>query len=213
MTAQPGVEGAFLVVLVLAHLQAIAVAWALALACRRGLPQLRARLSPAGGGCLSLGFAAFGLAALAETVDHTTTRWLYVNHTSGWNGLFFLALATGIALLAAAVGEHRGLRTLLLTLVLAGAAGYAAIGKGAAIASQTLLLVLLLRLWWRTFRDHRLWLYPLFTVGLTTLFGALLNASGDQLWHLFIGPAGSLSLLVLWTILRRAERRLGAAPA
>jgi hypothetical protein len=44
-------------------------------------------------------------------------------------------------------------------------------------------------------------------VGLTTLFGALLNASGDQIWHLFIGPAGSLSLLVLWAVLRRAEQK------
>jgi hypothetical protein len=67
-------------------------------------------------------------------------------------------------------------------------------------------LLVMLRLWWRSFHDPLLWLYPLFTVGLTTLFGALLNASGDQLWHLFIGPAGSLSLLVLHAILRRAAQ-------
>ena len=30
----------------------------------------------------------------------------------------------------------------------------------------------------------------MFTMGLTTLFGALLNTIGDQIWHLFIGPAG-----------------------
>jgi hypothetical protein len=65
----------------------------------------------------------------------------------------------------------------------------------------------MLHLWWRTFHDRRLWLYPLFTVGLTTTFGALLNSSGDQIWHLFIGPAGSLSLLVLWAVLRRAEQK------
>jgi hypothetical protein len=199
MTAHPSVAGPFLVLLVLAHLQAVAVAWGLALAT--------ARQRPAGGrGCLVLGFAAFGLAALAETLDHTTTRWLYVNHSSGWNGLFFSALAAGIALLAAAVSPNPGLRALLLALVLAGAAGYAAFGKGAAIASQSLLLLVMLRLWWRSFHDPLLWLYPLFTVGLTTLFGALLNASGDQLWHLFIGPAGSLSLLVLHAILRRAAQ-------
>ena len=199
MTAHPSVAGPFLVLLVLAHLQAVAVAWGLALAT--------ARQRPAGGrGCLVLGFAAFGLAALAETLDHTTTRWLYVNHSSGWNGLFFSALAAGIALLAAAVSTNRGLRALLLALVLAGAAGYAVFGKGAAIASQSLLLLVMLHLWWRSFHDPLLWLYPLFTVGLTTLFGALLNASGDQLWHLFIGPAGSLSLLVLHAILRRAAQ-------
>lgn len=194
MTAHPSVEGPFLVLLVLAHLQAIAVAWGLALASAHRR-------------CLALGFIAFGFAALAETLDHITTRWLYVNHTSGWNGLFFSALAAGIALLATAVTTHRALRALLLALVLAGAAGYAAFGKGAAITSQTLLLLVMLRLWWRTFHDPLLWLYPLFTVGLTTLFGALLNTSGDQLWHLFIGPAGSLSLLVLHAILRRGEQK------
>lgn len=199
MTAHPSVAGPFLVLLVLAHLQAVAVAWGLALAAARQRPA-------ASRGCLVLGFATFGLAALAETLDHTTTRWLYVNHSSGWNGLFFSALAAGIALLAAAVSTNQGLRALLLAVVLAGAAGYAAFGKGAAIASQSLLLLVMLRLWWRRFHDPLLWLYPLFTVGLTTLFGALLNTSGDQLWHLFIGPAGSLSLLVLHTILRRAAQ-------
>jgi hypothetical protein len=206
MTAHPSVEGPFLAWLVLAHLQAIGVAWALALASGRSLPRLRERLPAGGLACLGLAFAAFGLAALAETLDHTTTRWLYVNHTSPWNALFFSALAAGIALLSAALSASRRLRALLIALVLAGAAGYAAFGKGAAIASQSLLLLVMLRLWWRSFHDPLLWLYPLFTVGLTTLFGALLNASGDQLWHLFIGPAGSLSLLVLHAILRRAAQ-------
>jgi hypothetical protein len=212
MNPQPPVDGLFWWLLVLAHLQAIGVAWALGLACALTLPRLQARLPAAGGGCLVLAFAVFGLAALAETIDHTTTRWLYVNHTSPWNALFFSSLAVGIALLAAALSANRSLRAVLLALVLAGAAGYPALGKGAAIATQTLLLLLMLRIWWRTFRDPLLWLYPLLTVGLTTLFGALLNASGDQLWHLFIGPAGSLSLLVLWILLRRAERVPTAPP-
>jgi hypothetical protein len=207
MTAHHSVEGPFFIVLVLAHLQAIGVAWALALASGRSLPRLRERLPAGGLACLGLAFATFGLAALAETLDHTTTRWLYVNHTSPWNALFFTALAGGIALLSAALSASRRLRALLIALVLAGAAGYAAFGKGAAIASQSLLLLVMLRLWWRSFHDRRLWLYPLFTVGLTTLFGALLNASGDQIWHLFIGPAGSLSLLVLWGVLRRADQK------
>ena len=70
---------------------------------------------------------------------------------------------------------------------------------------DALALLARLHLWWRTFHDRRLWLDPQVTGGLTTTFGALLNSSGDQIWHLFIGPAGSISLLVLWGILRRAE--------
>ena len=198
-------QGAFLGLLVVAHLQAVAVAATLACAASRRLPHLGARLAPGAIPLLSAGFACFSLAALAETLDHTTTRWLYVNHTSHWNGLFFTGLAAGIALLAAALAPSRRWRAALLALVPLSAAGYALAGKGPAIAVQTLALLAMLHLWWRTFHDRRLWLYPLFTVALTTTFGALLNSSGDQIWHLFIGPAGSISLLLLWNILRRAE--------
>jgi len=104
--------------------------------------------------------------------------------------------------------------------VLAGAAGYAAFGKGAAIASQTLLLLVMLRLWWRSFGDRRLWLYPLFTVGLTTLFGALINASGNQIWHLLhrssrlAQPAGALGRVAAGRAKTEiAARVLAATPA
>lgn len=201
----PSPQGAFLGLLVVAHLQAVAVAATLTWAARRRLPRLAERLPPGAIPLLSAGFACFSLAALAETLDHTTTRWLYVNHTSDWNGLFFTGLAAGIALLAAALAPNRRWRAALLALVPLSAIGYALAGKGPAIAVQTLALLAMLHLWWRSFHDRRLWLYPLFTVGLTTTFGALLNSSGDQIWHLFIGPAGSISLLLLWGILRRAD--------
>jgi hypothetical protein len=198
--------GPFLILLVIAHLQAVLVAWGLALLTARGLPRLRLRLPPGATGRLSLAFGCYGLAALAESLDHTRSDWIYVNQISPWNGLFFVFLSSGLALLAAAVRGGRGLHGLLLALVVASGLGYATIGKAGPIAVQVALLVVMLQLWWRCFHDWRLWLYPLFTVGLTTLFGALLNSSGDQLWHLFIGPAGSISLLLLWLILRRADR-------
>lgn len=203
-------EGPFLILLVIAHLQAVALAWGLALLAGRGLPQLRRRLPPGANRRLMLAFGCYGLAALAESLDHTRTDWVYVNQLSLWNGVFFAALASGLALLAAAVRGGRRLHGLLLALVVASCLGYASVGKAGPIAAQVLLLVVMLQLWWRCFRDWRLWLYPLFTVGLTTLFGALLNSSGDQIWHLFIGPSGSLSLLLLWLILRRAELAMEA---
>jgi hypothetical protein len=52
MTPHPSVEGSLLTLLVLAHLQAMVVAWALALASVRGLPHLRERLLTGGGTCL-----------------------------------------------------------------------------------------------------------------------------------------------------------------
>ena len=198
-------QGVFLGLLVFAHLQAVAVAAAAAWTVSRRLPRLATRLPAGAIPLLAAGFGCFSLAALAETLDHTSTRWLYVNQTSTLNGLFFTGLAAGITLLAAALSRSARWRAALLALLPLSAAGYALAGKGPAIATQTLALAAMLHLWWRAFHDWRLWLYPLFTVGLTTTFGALLNASGDQIWHLFIGPAGSISLLLLWSILRRAE--------
>jgi hypothetical protein len=126
MTPHPSVEGSFLTLLVLAHLQAIVVAWALALASVRDLPYLRERLPPGSGTCL----------------------------------------------------------------------------------------------WWRSFGDRRLWLYPLFTVGLTTLLGALLNASGNQIWHLLLRssrlaqPAGALVRVAAGRAKTEiAARVLAATPA
>lgn len=177
-----------LIALVVMHLQAVLVPLGVALRCR--------------GWLLKAGFCCFALASLAEMVDHTTTNWIYVNHISVFNGVFYGSLAAGLALLTASVSRSRQWRLPLLLLTLLAITAYPLAGKTVAIALQTLLVILMLLQWWKRFSDRRLWLYPLFGVVLTTGAGAMLTSSGDPLWHLVIGPCGSPE---------RADPRLGMA--
>ena len=156
---------------------------------------------------LLLGFACFSVAAFAEMLDHTETSWIYINRLSGWNGLFYAGLAGGLASLAAAVTANKTLRVMLYLIVLAGIVTYPLFGKGVVISFQSIITTVFLIQWWKRFRDPLLWVYPICGVVLTTVFGGMLSTSGDQIWHVFIGPAGSISLITLWMLLSRAERR------
>ena len=179
-----------LIALVVVHLQAVLVPLWMAMRCR--------------GWWFKSGFVCFSLASLAEMVDHTTTDWVYVNHNSFFNGVFYGALSTGLALLTAGVSRSRSWRLMLLLITTATLAAYPLIGKSVAISLQSLILLLMLYQWWRRFADPRLWLYVLFGVVLTTGMGILLVGSGDPIWHLFIGPCGSLSVISLGWVLKRS---------
>ena len=150
-----------LIALVVVHLQAVLVPLWVAMRCR--------------GWWLKSGFVCFSLASLAEMVDHTTTDWVYVNHNSFFNGVFYGALATGLALLTAAVSRSRSWRLTLLLITMAALVAYPLAGKLIAIGLQSLLLVLMLCQWWRRFADPRLWLYVLFGVVLITSCLGVMN--------------------------------------
>ena len=180
-----------LIALVVVHLQAVLIPLWVAMRCKEGW--------------LKSGFVCFSLASLAEMVDHTTTDWVYVNHNSFFNGVFYGALATGLALLTVAVSRSRSWRLTLLLITMAALVAYPLAGKSIAIGLQSLLLVLMLCQWWRRFSDPRLWLYVLFGVVLTTGMGILLVGSGNPIWHVFIGPCGSMSVISLGWVLRRSS--------
>ena len=109
-----------LVVLLVAHVQAVLIpAWiASRISIRKST--LRSALPDGGIPLLLLGFACFSIAAFAEMLDHTETSWIYVNRLSGWNGLFYAGLAGGLASLAASVTANKTLRALLCALVITG---------------------------------------------------------------------------------------------
>ena len=197
----------FFVVLLLAHLQAVLIpAWiASRISSRKST--LRAVLPNGGISLLLIGFICFSMAAFAEMLDHTETNWIYINRLSGWNGLFYAGLAGGLASLTASVTANKTLRVLLYALVIAGIAAYPLLGKGITISLQSIITIIFLAQWWNRFHDPLLWIYPICGVVLTTVFGGMLSASGDQIWHVFIGPVGSISLVTLWIILNRADRK------
>ena len=156
---------------------------------------------------LLLGFACFSVAAFAEMLDHTETSWIYINRLSGWNGLFYAGLAGGLASLAAAVTATKTLRVMLYLIVLAGIVAYPLFGKGVVISFQSIITTVFLIQWWKRFRDPLLWVYPICGVVLTTVLGGMLSTSGDQIWHVFIGPSGSISLITVWMILSRVDKK------
>ena len=197
----------FIVVLFLAHIQAVVIpAWIVSRVSARK-SRLRDILPNGGISFLLLGFTCFSIAAFAEMLDHTETSWVYINRLSGWNGLFYAGLAGGLASLAASVTANKSLRVLLYIIVAAGIIAYPLLGKGVTISLQSIITIIFLAQWWKRFRDPLLWVYPICGVVLTTVFGGMLSASGDQIWHVFIGPAGSISLITLWILLNRAKSK------
>ena len=195
------------IVLLLAHVQAVLVpAWiASRLIIRKS--SLRNALPDGGISLLLLGFTCFSIAAFAEMLDHTETSWIYINRLSGWNGLFYAGLAGGLASLAASVTTNKTFRALLLMLVISVIVTYPLLGKGVTISLQSIITIIFLAQWWKRFHDPLLWIYPICGVVLTTIFGGMLSTSGDQIWHVFIGPAGSISLITIWILLNRAETK------
>ena len=194
----------FFIALLLAHLQAVLIPACIAYRITSRKSKFRFVLPDGGVSLLRFGFICFSVAALSETVDHSGTDWIYVNRLSGWNGLFYAALAAGLASMTSAVTEKKQFRILFYLMVVVGAFAYLLLGKGVTISVQSILTIVFLVQWWKRFRDPLLWIYPLCGVVLTAIFGAMLTSSGDQLWHLFVGPAGSIGLVVLWIILNRA---------
>ena len=205
----------FFIVLLLAHLQAVLIPACITYQITSRKSKFRLVLPDGGVSLLRFGFICFSVAALSEMVDHSGTDWIYVNHLSGWNGLFYAALAAGLASMTSAVTGKKQFRILFYLMVVAGVFAYLLLGKGVTISIQSILTIVFLVQWWKQFRDPLLWVYPLCGVVLTAIFGAMLTSSGDELWHLFIGPAGSIGLIVIWIILNRAVAKKSpvASPA
>ena len=193
-----------MVILLLAHVQAILVPAWIAYRIKTRRSNLREVLPSGGIFLLRFGFICFSTAALSEMLDHSETSWIYVNRLSIWNGLFYAALAGGLASLTAAVTKKNMFRIFFYVLVIASIVVYPLLGKGSTISIQSILTLIFLVQWWKYFHDPLLWVYPICGVLLTTVCGALLSSTGEQIWHVFIGPAGSISLITLWILLNRA---------
>ena len=72
---------------------------------------------------------------------------------------------------------------------------------------QIIISIFLITSWQRIFKDWLFILYPIFGIIFTTFFGTNLSISGNQFWHLFIGPSGTISVLTLYLVLKRSEKK------
>ncbi len=124
---------------------------------------------------IPFGFIFLGLASISEMIDHTQTSWIYVDHSSLFNWLFYSFLSLGLTCLSISVIKNKFIQKT--------------------------------NFWQRVFKDWLFILYPIFGIIFTTFFGTRLSISGDQFWHVLIGPSGTISVLTFYLVLKRSDKK------
>ena len=156
---------------------------------------------------ISWGFVSLGLASMFEMIDHTQTEWIYIDHSSLFNWLFYSFLSIGLTFLSISVIENKNLiLTNLLTCILA-ISFYWIFGKSLTLVFQVLISIFLIINWQKKFKDWIFIAYPIFGIFLTTFLGIKLSLSANQIWHIFIGPSGTISVLAFYFVLKRSRKR------
>ena len=155
---------------------------------------------------IPLGFIFFGLASIAEMIDHTQTSWIYVDHSSLFNWLFYSFLSLGLTCLSISVIKNKFIQTTNLCISFCSIISYFLFDKTIALFFQAIISIFLIINWHRIFKDWILILYPIFGIICTTFFGTNLSNSGDQFWHIFIGPSGTISVLSFYLVLQRYDK-------
>ena len=142
-----------------------------------------------------------------EMLDHINTDWIYVDHSTIYNWLFYSFLSIGLSFFTISVAKSKQIIISNLLLIIAAIITYWFLGKSTTLFLQLLISFLLISQWWSRFKDWVIFLYPITGVIFTTLFGILLSRSGAQIWHIFIGPSGTLSVLAFYAVLKRSRKR------
>ena len=191
----------FKLFIVLAHLQAIIIPIFMGIKSINKFNYIKnAKL-------ISWGFVSLGLASMFEMIDHTQTEWIYIDHSSLFNWLFYSFLSIGLTFLSISVIENKNLiLTNLLTCILA-VSFYWIFGKSFTLVFQVLISIFLIINWQKKFKDWIFIAYPIFGIFLTTFLGIKLSLSANQIWHIFIGPSGTISVLAFYLVLNRSRKR------
>ena len=143
-----------------------------------------------------------------EMIDHTKTDWIYVDHSSLFNWLFYSFLALGLTSLTISVSKNKFLIGTNIFLCFASIVAYLLINKTIALSFQVLISIFLIINWQRIFKDWLFIAYPIFGIFFTTFLGTNLSTTGNQIWHIFIGPSGTISVLTFYFVLKRSKKTL-----
>ena len=188
-------------IIVLAHLQAILIPIFIGIKSINKLNHIK------NSKLISWGFVSLGLASMFEMIDHTQTEWIYIDHSSLFNWLFYSLLSIGLTFLSISTIKNKYLiLTNLLTCILA-IVSYWIFGKSLTLVFQVLISIFLIINWQRKFKDWLFIAYPIFGIFLTTFLGLRLSLSANQIWHIFIGPSGTISVLAFYLVLNRSRKR------
>ncbi|WP_288262706.1 hypothetical protein [uncultured Prochlorococcus sp.] len=190
----------FFSILLLAHIQAAVIPIILGIRSINKFTQLnKCKIIP-------LGFISLGLASICEMIDHTQTSWIYVDHSSLFNWLFYSLLSLGLTFLSISVVKNKFFLTTNICICFCSVISYFLFNKGIALIFQAIISIFLIINWQRTFKDWLFILYPIFGIFFTTFFGTNLSTSGDQFWHILIGPSGTISVFTFYLVLKRSDK-------
>ena len=192
----------FFLILLLAHLQAAIIPIILGIKSFNKFKSINKRKK------IALGFILLGLASISEMIDHIQTSWIYINHSSLFNWLFYSFLSLGLTCLSTSVLKNKFIKTTNLCIAFCAITSYFLFDKTISLFFQVTISIFLIISWQRAFKDWLLILYPIFGIILTTFFGTNLLNTGDQFWHILIGPSGTISVLTFYLILKRWEKKL-----
>ena len=156
---------------------------------------------------IPLGFIFLGLASISEMIDHTQTSWVYVDHSSFFNWLFYSFLSLGLTFLSIAVIKNKSIQTTNFCISLCAIFSYFLFNKTIALFFQVIISIFLIINWQTIFKDWFFILYPIFGIVFTTFFGINLSTSGNQFWHILIGPSGTISVLSFYLVLKRSGKK------
>ena len=152
------------------------------------------------------GFVFLGLASMFEMIDHTKTDWIYIDHSSLFNWLFYSFLALGLTSLTISVIKNKFVIGTNILLCFSSIVSYLLIDKTVALSFQVMISIFLIIYWQQIFKDWLLIAYPIFGIIFTTFFGANLSTTGNQIWHIFIGPSGTMSVITFYLVLERSKK-------
>ncbi len=156
---------------------------------------------------IPFGFTFLGLASMFEMIDHFNTNWIYVNHSSLFNWLFYSFLSLGLTCLSISVIKNKFIQKTNFCISLFSIISYFLFDKTIALLFQVIISILLIINWQRVFKDWLFIFYPIFGIFFTTFFGTMLSISGDQFWHVLIGPSGTISVLTFYLVLKRSDKK------
>ena len=157
---------------------------------------------------IPFGFTFLGLASMFEMIDHTTTNWIYIDHSSLFNWLFYTFLTLGLTSLTLLVIKNKFAKRTNIFLCFCSIVSYFLIDKTIALSLQVIISIFLIINWQRMFKDWIFMAYPIFGIIFTTFFGTNLSITGNQIWHVFIGPSGTISVISFYLVLNRSKKKL-----
>ena len=191
----------FFSILFLAHFQAVIIPILL------GIKSFNKFKDIPNNSLIPYGFILLGLGALFEMIDHTKTDWIYIDHSSIYNWLFYSFLSLGLTCLSISVIKNKFIQTTNFLISLFSIISYFLFDKNIALLFQVMVSIFLIINWQRFFKDWLFILYPIFGIIFTTFFGTRLSISGDQFWHVLIGPSGTISVLIFYLVLKRSDKK------